>query len=164
MRESDLYPPVRDWLIARGYEVHVEIFDCDIVAVKDGRLLVVELKLCLARELFTQMEDAARWADEVMGAVASAPRKLGGLSNKGFGLLQVTDGRVRQRVKPRPQPHWWFKKRAYRIKKLNGRDPAMPHELAGLPSCPALRLQREQRTKPTTEPPAGETKDKEKLE
>jgi hypothetical protein len=106
MRESDLYPPVRDWLIARGYEVHVEIFGHDIVALKDGKALVVELKLGLTRVLTKQLESAANWADEVMGAVGveviiGKSGECGAYRYNGFGLLQVVGGKVRQRIRPK---------------------------------------------------------------
>jgi hypothetical protein len=145
MKESDLYAPVRDWLTARGYTIHVEVFDADIVATKDGKLTAVELKPCLTNGLFCQCVTRAKWADEVIAAIASDPRGTGGMKQHGFGLLQVVNGKVRVRVHPKPQPWYWHKMRAYRMKKLANRAPAMPHEVAGLPSCPALKDQRRQR-------------------
>lgn len=143
VKESDLYVPVRDWLAARGWVIHVEIFDADIVAVRDGRMLAVELKPCLTQDLMNQLHHRAVWADEVIGAIASEPRgRLHALRYYGFGLLQVIDGKVRQRIKPRPQPWQWHRTRAYRLKKLNSRPPAADHEVAGLPGCSALREQR----------------------
>ena len=44
LRESDLYGPVRDYLEGLGYEVKGEVRDCDINALRDGELIVVELK------------------------------------------------------------------------------------------------------------------------
>lgn len=153
MKESDLYPPVRDWLLARGYEIHVEIFDADIVAVKDGRLTVVELKLCLSTDLWMQCRTRATWADEVIAAVASTPRCTEAYQHSGFGVLIVQDGRVKQKHKPRPQPWHWHKARAYRMKKLAKREPAQPHEMAGVPSSRKLKEQRLARL-PANTPPA----------
>lgn len=148
MKESDLYAPVRDWFIARGYEIHVEVFDCDIVAVKDGELTAVELKPCQSRELIAQCHVRAQWANYVYGVIGSDPRQIdSGWSYSGIGLLQVRGGKVRQRRVARPQPWHILKRRQYRIDKLMGRDPAQPHEVAGLPSCRQLREQRELREK-----------------
>jgi hypothetical protein len=146
MAESDLYPPVRDWLRKRGYEVHVEVFGADIIAIRDGAITVVELKLCLSAGLIKQMHAGARWADFVIGAIASKPRITSGVSYAGFGLLLVSGQKVHQHIKPRPQPWHWHKARTYRVKKLTGRTPAQEHELAGLPSSPALRAQRQMRS------------------
>jgi len=154
MRESDLYPPVRQWPLARGYEVHVEIFGADVVAVKDGQLTVVELKVAWTNQLFQQLIDRAGWADFVFAAVPAAmartreaTSKTKGARYRGFGVLAVDCERckVKQVAKPRQQPWMFVKRRNYRLKELTGRPPAMDHELAGLPSCNTLRRQRIQR-------------------
>lgn len=142
VRESDLYPPVRDWLAKRGYTIHVEMFGVDIVAMKEDQIVAIELKLCLTESLYRQCEHNSEWADLVIGVIASDSKKTAMFRYKGFGLLQVMDGKVRQRIKPRPQPWARIKRRDYRIKKLMNRAPAMEHETAGLPSCRRLREQR----------------------
>ena len=43
-KETDLYEPIRAFLEEKGYQVQAEVKDCDIAAVKDGQLLIVELK------------------------------------------------------------------------------------------------------------------------
>ena len=43
-QEKDLYEPVKNMLEENGYEVKGEIKNCDIAAVKNGELIVVELK------------------------------------------------------------------------------------------------------------------------
>jgi len=40
-----------------------------VIAVKDGQLTVVELKLHFGNGLFALLQDRARWADYVLGAV-----------------------------------------------------------------------------------------------
>lgn len=147
MKESDLYPPVRDWLRARGYTIYVERFDADIVAVKDGRLLAVELKLCFTQQLYSQLQARATWADEVMAAVGSAPRAFKAMRYMGYGLLLVSNGKVRQKFKTRPQPWQFHKRRLYRLKVLADELPAMDHELAGVMSVEA-GLQRAKRFTP----------------
>lgn len=150
MKESDLYAPVRDWLAARGWEIHVEIFGTDIVAVQGDKLLAVELKLSLSKGLWRQTMHRTHWADCVYAAVpgkrGDKPLRASSLRCFGIGLLLVDGDRVHQAVQGKPQPHAWHKAHAYRIKKLTGRLPAQDFELAGLPSCPALKEQRAKRT------------------
>jgi len=144
MRESELFPPVRKWLESRGAVVYVEHFDADVIGILDGRLIVVELKTCFSRGLFDQLQQRARWADEVWAAIPTfdSTKKYGGLRSFGFGLLDVRDGKLRQRIKAKPQPFNWHKMRAYRSKKLLSLPCAGPNDLAGLPACTALREQR----------------------
>ena len=42
--ESDLFFPVRDYLIKNGFKVNAEVKHCDLTATKDQTLIVVELK------------------------------------------------------------------------------------------------------------------------
>ena len=60
LRESDLYGPVRDYLEGLGYEVKGEVRDCDITALRDGELIVVELKRGFTLELVYQAMDRQR--------------------------------------------------------------------------------------------------------
>ncbi|MBL9084195.1 MAG: hypothetical protein JNK76_20515 [Planctomycetales bacterium] len=147
MREADLYPPIRKWLVDRGYEVHVELFGHDVIALKDGLATVIEMKLYFSFRLMDQLSNAAKWADFVFAAVPSPPKSMNQVRHWGYGLLQVdvAAGKVRQRVGPKQQPFRWHVSRKYRFAKLTGRLPAMEHEVAGLPSNPQLRRQRELR-------------------
>lgn len=67
--ESDLYGPVRDYLEGLGYEVKGEVRSCDIAALRDGELIVVELKRGFTLELIYQAMDRQRVADGVYVAV-----------------------------------------------------------------------------------------------
>lgn len=67
--ERDLYGPVRDYLEGLGYEVKGEVRDCDITALRDGELIVVELKRGFTLELIYQALDRQRVADGVYVAV-----------------------------------------------------------------------------------------------
>lgn len=69
LRESDLYGPVRDYLAGLGYEVKGEVKDCDVTAMRDGELIVVELKKGFTLELVYQALDRQRVADGVYVAV-----------------------------------------------------------------------------------------------
>lgn len=68
-KESDLYGPVRDYLTGLGYEVKGEVKDCDVTALRDGELIVVELKRGFTLELIYQALDRQRVADGVYVAV-----------------------------------------------------------------------------------------------
>ena len=52
--ETDLYEPIRDYLVAQGYTVRGEVHDCDVTATKGEELIVVELKLRFNMELLYQ--------------------------------------------------------------------------------------------------------------
>ena len=67
--ERDLYGPVRDYLQSLGYEVKGEVRNCDVTALRDGELIVVELKRGFTLELIYQAVDRQRIADGVYVAV-----------------------------------------------------------------------------------------------
>ncbi|MFZ5989496.1 MAG: DUF2161 domain-containing phosphodiesterase [Bacillota bacterium] len=52
--ETDLYNPVRNYLTDQGYEVKGEVRHCDVTAVKDDTLLVVEMKTSLNLDVILQ--------------------------------------------------------------------------------------------------------------
>ena len=55
MREADLYPPVKAYLEAQGYEVKAEIGECDVIARRgDEEPVVIELKLSFSLALVMQ--------------------------------------------------------------------------------------------------------------
>lgn len=83
LRESDLYGPVRDYLEGLGYEVKGEVKDCDVTAMRDGELIVVELKRGFTLELVYQALDRQRVADGVYVAVP--------LPKRGYMSPQVRD-------------------------------------------------------------------------
>lgn len=147
MKECDLYIPTRDRLISTGHIVHAEVFGTDIIAVKDGKITAVEMKLCLSDKLVQQCYAASRWADFIIAVIASKPVttsvNMHSLRHLGCALWQCIDGKIHQKIRvAKPQPWSWHKAHRHRAEKLEGRRPAMPHETAGIPSCPALREQR----------------------
>jgi hypothetical protein len=143
MRECDLYPPVRDWLKSQGYTVYIEIFDADIVAVKDNQLTAVELKACLTKGLRYQCIKRSYWADWVIAVVASKPKDARDFQHHGFGLYQLKNGKLKKIYKPRQQPLSWQRSHAYRVKRLSAIRPASDSDVAGLPCCERMRLQRD---------------------
>lgn len=73
--ETDLYGPVRDYLVAQGYTVHSEVKHCDITALKGEELVVVELKTSFNLKLLAQTAKRQRAADSVYVAI---PKPKGG--------------------------------------------------------------------------------------
>lgn len=67
--ESDLYYPVREFLINKGYTVKSEVKNCDIIAVKGEELLAVELKSGFNVTLLIQATKRQQVADKVYIAV-----------------------------------------------------------------------------------------------
>ena len=66
MREIDLYPPLKHFLIQQGYEVKGEVQNCDVIAVRgDERVVVVELKLSINLTVVLQAVDRLQITDTV---------------------------------------------------------------------------------------------------
>lgn len=74
--ETDLYAPVRDLFTAQGYIVRGEVDGCDLVAVREERLVIVELKTVFNTALLIQATDRQRIADDVYIAIARPDKNL----------------------------------------------------------------------------------------
>lgn len=75
-REEDLYKPICDYLSELGYEVRGEVSHCDITALKDDELLVVEMKKSLNLDVILQASLRQRLTDNVYIAVPKPGRDL----------------------------------------------------------------------------------------
>ncbi len=69
LKETDLFPPVRDYLEKKGYTVRSEVRNCDVVAVKEEDVIVVELKTSINVSLLIQATDRQRITDSVYVAI-----------------------------------------------------------------------------------------------
>jgi len=152
MQESDLYPPLKAFLEARGYEVKGEIGPCDLMAVRpDGDTVVVELKVRLTLDLVLQAVDRLAVSDNVYIAIptaASAWRRrrrsvLALLRRLGLGLLTVgARGAVRVELDPGPyQPRGSAGRRKRLMQEFQARegDP----EIGGSASAPRMTAWRQ---------------------
>ncbi len=74
MKEYELFEPVRSLFEQEGYKVNAEVKDCDITAVKDGRLIIVELKRSLSVSLLSQALRRQKTGAEVYIAVPKPKR------------------------------------------------------------------------------------------
>ena len=115
MPETALYPTVKRFMEAAGFEVKGEVCGCDIVAVRNeepSRLAIVEMKLGLNLDLLLQVTDRCRIADEVWMAVPATrrgrdrdPRVHRLCRLLGFGLMTVNAARERVEVLVDPGPY-----------------------------------------------------------
>lgn len=69
-QEKDLYEPVKNMLEENGFEVKGEIKNCDIAAVKNGELIVVELKKAFSLKLVYQLLERQSFSKYVYAAIA----------------------------------------------------------------------------------------------
>ena len=119
MAETALYPAVKRFLEAAGFEVKSEVCGCDIVAVRDGDLTclaIVEMKRGFNLDLLLQAVDRMRPADEVWLAVPITRRgrdrdprvrRLCRLIGLGLMAVDAAAGRVEVLTEPgpyQPQP------------------------------------------------------------
>jgi hypothetical protein len=115
MPETALYPAVKRFLEAAGFQAKGEVGGCDAVAVCDGerqRLAIVEMKLGFSLDLLLQAVDRLRAADEVWLAVPATrrgrdrDRRVHRLCRIiGIGLLAVDAARNRVEVLAEPGPY-----------------------------------------------------------
>ncbi len=101
--ETDLYPPVKSFLEALGYEVKSEVDNCDVVAKKpDGSMVIIELKKGFNLDLLIQGVERLSLTGEVyIAAGFYGPIAKGSIWNKrrrgilklckrlGLGLMMV---------------------------------------------------------------------------
>lgn len=67
--EVDLYKPIEKHFSKLGYDVYGEVKDCDITAVKDDALIIIELKLRLNIDLLIQATQRQKLTDQVYIAI-----------------------------------------------------------------------------------------------
>jgi hypothetical protein len=113
--ETALYPIVKRFLEAAGFEVKGEICGCDIVAVRNDeppRLAIVEMKVGFTLDLLLQAVDRMRAADEVWLAVPATrrgrdrdPRMRRLCRLLGLGLMAVDTANDRIELLAEPGPY-----------------------------------------------------------
>lgn len=115
MAETELYPVVKKFLEAAGFDVKGEICGCDVVAMRPGEpplLAIVEMKRGFNLDLVLQGADRMRAADEVWLAVPLTrhgrdrdPRVRRLCRLIGLGLIAVDAARGRVEVLAAPLPY-----------------------------------------------------------
>ncbi|MGV2939091.1 DUF2161 domain-containing phosphodiesterase [Mesobacillus sp. LC4] len=135
--EADLYEPIRKHFIKQGYRVNGEVHDCDLTAVKDDVLIIVELKLNLNIDLLLQATRRQRLTDLVYIAIPK-PKRITRkrwnditqlIQRLELGLIIVSFAGNRKKVefKIHPEPYKRMtskntRKRAALIKEIEGRS------------------------------------------
>ena len=102
MKETDLAQPVANWMEERGYTVYSEIppgirGGCiDMVGLKNGKLLAVELKINLTKNVIYQANSAGLCCHEAYAAVSTKPqiKSIEKCGKIGIGLLSVKNNSV----------------------------------------------------------------------
>lgn len=104
MKESDLYPPLKQFLESQGYVVKGEVQDCDVLAVRGKeQALIVELKLTFNLNVILQAVERLSLTDKVYIGVPRQCRNLGRrrkhliklLRMLGVGLIVIDVEQVR---------------------------------------------------------------------
>ena len=81
--ETDLYQPIYDYLVAQGYTVRSEVRNCDIAAIKDDDLIIIELKRQFSTDLLIQATKRQRITDSVYVAIPKPTGKFNRTSWRG---------------------------------------------------------------------------------
>ena len=87
MKESDLYPPLKQFLESQGYLVKGEVQDCDVLAVRgEEQPVIVELKLSFNLSVILQAVERLSLTDKVYIGV---PRQCASLSRQRKHLVKL---------------------------------------------------------------------------
>ncbi|MEH7484245.1 DUF2161 family putative PD-(D/E)XK-type phosphodiesterase [Neobacillus drentensis] len=136
LQEIDLYKPIQTYFLREGYEVYGEVKDCDIVAVKDEELVVIELKLTLSVDLLIQAAKRQRITDKVYVAIPKPKHRLNSkrwtekchlIRRLELGLIVVSSPGKRGRAEIIFEPISFIRRKNKRkrdsiMKEINGRS------------------------------------------
>src|SRR5699024_518294 len=86
-RETDLYAPVAAYFRELGYDVRSEVRHCDITAIREDVLIVIELKKHLSMELLIQASERQQASDYVYIAFLRPKRGFSRSKWRGLRLL-----------------------------------------------------------------------------
>ncbi len=87
LKETDLYPPLQEWLEGNGYIVHAEVKNCDIVARKNDEVIIIEIKRAINLDLLLQAVRRQQASESVYVAVP-APKTADKRWNELLRLLK----------------------------------------------------------------------------
>lgn len=135
INETELYEPIRDYLIEQNYTVNSEVLNCDITAIKDKELIIIELKTSLNLTLILQAVNRQKSADSVYIAIPTPNNRrypknwkniLHLLKRLELGLIIVTFLKSKKRVDIVLHPCDYVKRKSHKtrfniIKEINGR-------------------------------------------
>ena len=75
MQETELFEPIKAYFESHGYSINAEVKDCDITAIRDDELIVVELKTSANMSLLIQATERQKITDNVYVAIPVAKGK-----------------------------------------------------------------------------------------
>lgn len=132
MKETDLYPPLKLWLESNGYKVHAEVGHCDIAAVKNDELIIIEMKRAINLELLLQSTRRQRMKAAIYAAVPS-PRTNNRAWRERARLLRRLDiGLIVVNLhSARPSVQLLFHPGPYKPPKSKAQTQALLSEIAG---------------------------------
>jgi len=140
--EARLCERLSAWLTEQGYAVYCEIqmlgYVMDLVAVKDGVVIVLEAKTSLTRRVQYQACRGQLYGDLSYAAVGTSPRKrsLEHCRKIGVGVYRVTPESVTLVLEAQRMPNLPFPE--HRRRMLNMLAEIEPGGTAGLPTCAGI--------------------------
>ncbi|MBT3273345.1 MAG: hypothetical protein HN368_09335 [Spirochaetales bacterium] len=155
LKESDLYYPIREYLLSQGYKVNAEVKNCDITATRNKELIIIELKTHFNATLLIQAADRQRVADAVYVALPHPAdfgkhRNWKGMCNLlkrlGIGLILVhflkSGPRVEVSFHPGAPPvRKQYKKRGVILREI--RDRSGEYNIGGITRTKLITAYRE---------------------
>ena len=69
MKETELYEPIKNYLLKEGYKVQAEVKNCDIACLYENKLIVIEMKKSFNLKLLYQAMNRKAFADKVFVAI-----------------------------------------------------------------------------------------------
>lgn len=82
MLETEMYQPIKDYLVNQGYSVKAEVLNIDVVAKKEDQIVIVEMKKSLSMKLLYQGCNRQKLYDDVYIAISHPGNRV--LSSKSF--------------------------------------------------------------------------------
>lgn len=75
MKETDLYNPIKKYFSLLGYIVKAEVKNCDVVAIKENEIIIIELKKSFSLKLVYQCMERQKLSNNVFLAIPK-PTKI----------------------------------------------------------------------------------------
>lgn len=148
MAETDLYPPIKAFLEAQGYEVKGEVRECDVVAMRgDEPPVIVELKTVFSLQLVLQGIDRQGVTDCVyLGFTPPKRRQHSDIiklcKRLGLGVLLVTGQHVEALLDPATyQPRQIARRKTMLLKEFAHR--VGDHNVGGSARAPRMTAYRQ---------------------
>ena len=124
MLEKDLYLPLKEFFEDEGYTVKAEIKNCDIVAIKEGDMIIIEQKLRLNLDGILQAVKRQRLSESVYIAVPMPKKSFKKMKDTclllkrlELGLIFVREQGGRYSVKIELEPAYFDRSKSVRASK-----------------------------------------------